>query len=211
MKKILTIIVVGISILFITACNSNNENNVAIDVDDNTTTVIDTVVEMKDTTIKTIEDWIVYETIDFSLPLYKFADTKIHDTLLSIVNNQFGNDFDAVSIVYFPTVDTIGTYGKDSVPYLYNLYIGTINYYYYGVTWKSMLESIIGCSMIGDNLCYIEGVSAGVPRNPQITTILKGMSDYEPAERRMHHRSVRRPQRRHQRFRLRRDQDRAGE
>ena len=157
MKKILTIIVVGISILFITACNSNNENNVAIDVDDNTTTVIDTVVEMKDTTIKTIEDWIVYETIDFSLPLYKFADTKIHDTLLSIVNNQFGNDFDAVSIVYFPTVDTIGTYGKDSVPYLYNLYIGTINYYYYGGTWKSMLESIIGCSMIGDNLCYIEG------------------------------------------------------
>ena len=153
MKKILTIIVVGISILFITACNSNNENNVAIDVDDNTTTVIDTVVEMKDTTIKTIEDWIVYETIDFSLPLYKFADTKIHDTLLSIVNNQFGNDFDAVSIVYFPTVDTIGTYGKDSVPYLYNLQIETVHYNYHGDLWKSELESMIGCSKIGDYLC----------------------------------------------------------
>ena len=95
---------VGISILVTTACNSNSGNNVAIDVDDNTTTVVDTLAEMNDTTIKTIEDWIVYETIDFSLPLYKFADTKIHDTLLSIVNNHFGNDFDAVSIVYFPTV-----------------------------------------------------------------------------------------------------------
>ncbi len=156
MKKILTIIVVGISILFITACNSNNENNVAIDVDDNTTTVIDTVVEMKDTTIKTIEDWIVYETIDFSLPLYKFVDTKIHDTLLSIVNNQFGNDFDAVSIVYFPTVDTIETYDKDSVPYLSNLQIETVHYNYHGDLWKSELESMIGCSKIGDNLCYIK-------------------------------------------------------
>ena len=136
MKKILTIIVVGISILFITACNSNNENNVAIDVDDNIIAKAD--------------------TITLCLPIYKFANTKVHDTLLSIVNNYFLNDLDAVSIVYFPTVDTIGTYGKDSVPYLYNLYIGTINYDYHGGTWKSMLESIIGCSMIGDNLCYIE-------------------------------------------------------
>lgn len=147
---------VVISILFITACNSNSGNNVAIDVDDNTTTVVDTLAEMNDTTIKTIEDWIVYETIDFSLPLYKFADTKIHDTLLYIVNNQFGNDFDAVSIVYFPTVDTIGTYGKDSVPYLSNLQIETVHYNYHGDLWKSELESMIGCSKIGDNLCYIK-------------------------------------------------------
>ena len=147
---------VVISILFITACNSNSGNNVAIDVDDNTTTVVDTLAEMNDTTIKTIEDWIVYETIDFSLPLYKFADTKIHDTLLSIVNNHFGNDFDAVSIVYFPTVDTIETYDKDSVPYLSNLQIETVHYNYHGDLWKSELESMIGCSKIGDNLCYIK-------------------------------------------------------
>lgn len=136
MKKILTIIVVGISILFITACNSNNENNVAIDVDDN---------------IKAKAD-----TITLCLPIYKFANTKVHDTLLSIVNNYFLNDLDAVSIVYFPIADTNGTYSEDSIPYLYNLYIETIHYFYTSNTWKDDYQYMVGCSMIDNKLCYIK-------------------------------------------------------
>ena len=136
MKKIMMIIAVTISIITTTACNSNREKNIAVEIDDSIIAKTD--------------------TITFCLPLYKFANTRIHDTLLSIVNNYFLNDLDAVSIVYFPIADTSGTYSDDSIPYLYNLYIETIHYFYTSNTWKDDYRYMVGCSMIGNKLCYIK-------------------------------------------------------
>ena len=160
MKKavILCAIVLGLGL---TACKSNSANDTETDSIMTEDTIVaptdgslnDTIMET-DTLLEDNNDGIESKTIDISLPLYTFKNQEIHDKLLPIIND-FEDNYDALEITFWPTIDTISTYGKDSLPYGYNLLVHSIHYHYHGNFYDDIANQVVGCCMIGKKFCYI--------------------------------------------------------
>ena len=148
-------------LVMMTACKSNSSNDTETDsILTEDTIVAPTDSTPNDTTIGTDtvneaeNDGIESKTIDISLPLYTFKNQEIHDKLLPIIND-FEDNYDALEITFWPTIDTISTYGKDSLPYGYNLLVHSTHYHYYGDFYEDIANYVVGCCMIGKKFCYI--------------------------------------------------------
>ena len=145
------------------ACKSGTGNEAAAD-----TIASDTIVENTDSIISGSEatpidttpdeqsDGIESKAIDINLPLYSFKNQEVHDKLQLIVNG-WKDDYDALEIIYWSTVDTItARYSEDSILYGYNLMVNSVHYGYHGNAYEDIAGSVAGCCMIGKKFCYIK-------------------------------------------------------
>ena len=102
---------------------------------------------------------LVLKETEVKLPLYEFKNKDIHNKLLSLIEEYLvdndGSRFEALFIEYYSELDTIGTYGEDSIPYGYNLLIETVNGSFHGDVYEEIMPRVTGCCMIGDYYCYI--------------------------------------------------------
>ena len=157
MKKIFLTLAVLCGIGLMVGCKSGTTNDTANDsiiTEDTMTIAEDSTIVETDTLPEEENDGVVSKDIDISLPLYTFKDMGIHDKLTQIIDG-WEDDYDALEITYWPTVDTISTYGEDSLPYGYNLLVNTVHYYYHGDSYEDVAGHVAGCCMIGKKFCYI--------------------------------------------------------
>lgn len=162
MKKVFSIGTMVCAFGMMAACRSETANGNAAD-----TTVSDTIAENTysiisgsettpiDTTPDERNDGMVSKTIDISLPLYAFKSQEVREIIQQIVN-EWKDDYSAIEITYWPTVDTItANYGGDTILCGYNIKVNSVHYGYHGDAYEDIAGRVAGCCMIGKKFCYI--------------------------------------------------------
>lgn len=148
-------VVCGLGLLC--ACTNGAVNGAV----DDSMAAVDSIVAVADSTTMATDtvpdaqgDAVEGKSIDISLPLYTFKNPSIGERLQQTVG-KWKDDYDALEITYWPTADTISTYGVDSLPYCYNLLVNSVHYEYNGNAYEDVADQVAGCCMIGNKLCYI--------------------------------------------------------